>query len=354
MGLKQQLAQLFNQFNTSCSFVDFKTFSSGHINDTYLIITNSSINFVLQRINSTVFKNPVGVIENKVKITNFLLKKGVKTIQFVSTSENTFYVKSDETNYWCLSHYIENSQTYLKVNSKEIAYQAGFITGKFLACTSEFKENIVDILPRFHSMSFRFEEFSSALNSASELRKEKAKKWIDFALTYKEEMFVLENAILNKEIPLRITHNDTKISNILFDNNQNAICLIDLDTVMNGCIHFDYGDALRTICSTANEDETDLNKIDFNFDYFKQYTQGFFQSIKHSLTHTEINHLAISPKIMTFIIGLRFLTDYLNNNIYYKIKYSEHNLDRAINQFTLVKKLQKQQFSISNYIRSLI
>lgn len=354
MELEQKLITIFNQFKVNSSFKSFKTFSSGHINDTYLIITNGSINYVLQKINSTVFKKAIDVIYNKVKVTNYLIEKGIKTVRFIPTTENTFYIKDDNHNYWNLSEFIEDSQTFLKVSSNDIAYQAGLSTGIFLAQTTNFIDNLVETLPNFHSISFRFQEFQNALTTASKAKRKKALKWISFVEERIEEMLVIDKAIHLKKIPLRVTHNDTKISNILFDHNNEAICLIDLDTVMKGSILFDYGDALRTICSTASEDETDLSLVNFNFDYFKNYTKGFLKNICAHITKDEISYLPKSISVMIFIMGLRFLTDYLNNNIYYKTKYNEHNLDRAINQFTLLQKVEGYKQEINDYIKSSV
>lgn len=353
MELIQKLAQTFSQFITNSDFKSFETFSSGHINDTYLIRTNTPTHYVLQRINGTIFKKAKEVISNKVSIANHLLEKEITSLKYYQTKENNYYYIDNQNHYWCLTKYIKNSQTFVKATSTKMAYQAGFATGLFLAQTQDFKEELVEILPKFHSMSFRFIQFKEALTSADKSKKENVQKWIDFALSKESEMLVLDYAITNNQIPLRVTHNDTKISNILFNSNQKAICLIDLDTVMKGCIHFDFGDAIRTICSTATEDETDISKIDFNFNYFKSYSRGFFQNLQNNLFKEEIDLLGQSPKIMTFIMGLRFLTDYLNNNIYYKIAYPKHNLDRAINQFILVKKISKQQAIIDKYIQTM-
>ncbi|CAL2103279.1 Phosphotransferase family enzyme [Tenacibaculum sp. 190130A14a] len=353
MELNQRLSYIFNLFDTNHSFKNFQTFSSGHINDTYLIYTYSTQQYVLQQLNGTVFKNAKDVIQNKVAISQYLIEKGSETIQFLPTKNSEFYILDKNNQFWCLSKYIQNSQTFLKATSNTVAFQAGFATGKFLNDTTNFTGILIETLPKFHSMEFRFQEFQKALTLAIKERIDKAKKYIDFVHKYIDEMLVIDKALENKRIPLRVTHNDTKISNILFDRNEHAICMIDLDTVMLGCIHFDYGDALRTICSTANEDETDLKKVDFNLDYFKNYTIGFFQSLKNTLTQTEIELLSHGPKIMTFIMGLRFLTDYLNNDVYYKTLYSEHNLDRAINQFTLVSKIIENKNDIVQFIENL-
>lgn len=354
MELEIRLKNILSHFSIENNFESFSTFSSGHINDTYLIITNKSPNYILQRLNGNVFKKAEEVIQNKIKISQFLQTKKTKTIDFIETIDGGFSFKDEKGFFWSLSLFIENSQTFLYVKSKEIAFEAGKITGQFLANTSAFKNSLVEILPNFHSMYFRFSQFDKAFANTSIKKKDEAKEWIDFTTSVREEMLTLENAIQRKKIPLRITHNDTKISNILFSKEQKAICLIDLDTVMKGIIHFDYGDALRTICNTTKEDEQDLSKVDFNLDYFKNYTKGFLESLHQNISKNEISYLPLSPKIMTFIMGLRFLTDFLNNDIYYKTNYKNHNLDRAKNQFTLVKKIKEKQQEITNYIQILV
>ncbi len=160
--------------------------------------------------------------------------------------------------------------------------------------------------------------------------------------SYKEEMHILQELKERGEIPTRVTHNDTKISNSLFDKNNKGICMIDTDTVMPGIIHYDFGDAIRTICNTAAEDEKDLSKVKFNLDYYKAYEKGFLEQTKDTLSEVELKHLPLAAKTMIFIMALRFLTDYLNNDIYYKINYLEHNLDRAKNQFKLMESFTSQ------------
>ena len=354
MELEIILKNIFSQFNVASSFKGFQIFSSGHINDTYLIITDTKPYFVMQKINSFVFKEAAAVIDNKFKITNYLKDKKQTTLQYITTKNNKNYLIDEDGNFWNLCLFIENSETFLHVNSTKIALEAGKATGSFLVSVNDFSEQLNEVLPNFHNMTFRFSQFNKALIKASPERKKQAKEWIDFVLNNKEEMCALDYAIADNKIPLRVTHNDTKISNILFDENQNAICLIDLDTVMLGAVHFDYGDAVRTICNTVNEDETDISKIKFDFDYFKSYTQGFIETIKNSLNKNEVDFLPISPQIITFIIGLRFLTDFLNNDVYYQTKYDNHNLDRAKNQLTLVKEIKKCQNKITQFIKEQI
>lgn len=345
------LKNIFSQFKVENSFKSFKTFNSGHINNTYLILTNSKPNYILQKLNGNVFTKATEVIENKIKLASFLETKNVKTIQFLKTKNNLNYYKDEEGSLWSLSLYIESSKTFLQVVSSKMAYEAGKITGEFLSETNNFNNDLVEVLPDFHSMDFRFQQFEESLLNGNQIRKQESKEWIDFIFSVKEEMFQIEEVIKVNKLPIRVTHNDTKISNILFDNNQNAICLIDLDTVMNGTLLFDYGDALRTIASTASEDEINLNKIDFNVEYFKNYTRGFLEKLNKNISKIELEFLPVSIKIMTFIIGLRFFTDYLNDDVYYKANYKKHNLDRAKNQFTLVKRIKENQQEIVDFIR---
>lgn len=353
MELAKKIASIFSQFQTNYQFKNFEIFNSGHINDTYLIRTEESVGYVLQKMNGRVFTQAKDVIENKIKVTQYLHEKGIQTLEFVPVKQNVFYIKDSENNFWNLSKFIKNSHTYLKVESNKIAYEAGLATADFLANTTNFNKKLVEIIPNFHSMSFRFQEFENSLDTAFKERIQKAQKWIDFATENKNEMMVIEQAINQHKIPLRVTHNDTKVSNILFDKNNKAICLIDLDTVMKGCIHFDYGDALRTICSSANEDEKETSVINFNLDYFKNYTKGFLKNISNNISDEEIKYLPKSIEVMTFIIALRFLTDYLNNDTYFKTNHTEQNLERAINQFTFVNKIREHKEEIHAYISKI-
>lgn len=354
MELDLLLKRIYAQFKVENTFKDFKTFNSGHINDTYLICTNKKPFYILQKLNGNVFKNAKEVIKNKITISRFLLANKVNTIEFIETKNNAIYYKDENGNFWNLSIFIEDSKTIEKVASEKIALEAGKISGAFLGATNSFTEQLFEVLPNFHSMSFRYQQFENALLNGNQDRIKECAELIYFISTVKQEMLALDHAIENKEIQKRVTHNDTKVSNVLFDKDNNAICMIDLDTVMLGIVHFDYGDALRTICNTAEEDEKDLKKVNFNIEYFKNYTTGFLNSTGKELTKNELKYLAVSPKIMTFIMAIRFLTDYLNNDIYYKISYKEHNLVRAKNQITLVEKIAEHQNEINNYIKSIV
>ncbi|MDY7396228.1 aminoglycoside phosphotransferase family protein [Aureibaculum sp. 2210JD6-5] len=354
----EKLKKVFNQFQHNGEFRSFKELASGHINDTYLVITSKKPYFVLQRINHGVFKDVPGLIENKVTISNHIREKlkdlpskklKRRVLTFAKTNTSTPYYKDEGGNYWNLMYFIDKSVTHDIVTSEEIAYEGGRLLGQFLTLTSDFDTSkLVEVIPKFHDMSFRYEQFEDALKIASQERLERAKEYIKLVADLKEEMHIIQNLKESGEIKLRVTHNDTKISNALFNKKNKGLCLIDTDTVMPGIVHYDFGDAIRTICNTAAEDETDLDMVEFNLDYYKAYKKGFLKKMKSSLSPVELRYLPLSAKTMIFIMALRFLTDYLNNDIYYKTKYPEHNLDRAKNQFKLIQSFTEKIKQLEN------
>lgn len=351
------LESVFDKFQVESEFKSYKEINSGHINDTFLIKT-TGINYVLQRINGNVFKDAANLVVNKVLVSSFLQSKYKhltqqeiykKVLCFVKTKHNTFFYKDEEANIWNLSIFIENTVTYLKTPNSIIAYEAGKITGEFLKDTTGFNTSkLKEILPDFHSVTKRYKQFKDSLRNTSKNKINQAIHQINFIEKYILEMCQIDLAIENGEIKKRLTHSDTKISNILFSEDK-ALCLIDTDTVMSGIIHFDYGDAIRTICNMVDEDEKDLKLVSFNLEYFKNYTKGFFEQFKN-VTEEEKKYLSVSIKMMPYIMGLRFLTDFLNDNIYYKISYENHNLDRAKNQFAYIKSIDKKYSEIKAII----
>ncbi len=359
--MENRLKSIINKFKIQSKFESFQELNSGHINDTFLIKTTHKPQYVLQKINRTVFPKSKELIENKICVSNHLKHKlkrlsqqeiQQKVLCFVKAKDNTFFYEDKDGNLWNTSIFIEDSVTYLKAENTQIAFEAGKATGEFLELTKDIDiAKINTILEDFHSVTVRYYQFKTALQNASKENINKSKELIDFIEEYIGEMLQIDNAIEHSRLPLRVTHNDTKISNILFSKENKALCLIDTDTVMQGVFHFDYGDAIRTICNTANEDEMDTSIIEFNFEFFKSYTQGFFQEFK-SATKQEIKLLPISIKIMPFIMGLRFFTDFLNGDQYYKTSYKNHNLDRAINQFTFIKRINNKYSEINLYFRN--
>ncbi|AUC21490.1 phosphotransferase [Polaribacter sejongensis] len=348
----ETIISIFNEFDHQFNYKSHSELNSGHINDTFLIKTDGDTNYILQRINQVVFKDVLGLVNNKVLTSNHIRSKypnasdevlNKTVLSFIKEKNSNSYYHKEGVNFWNVMIFIDDSVTHEIVKDEEIAYEGGKLLGDFLNLTSDFDSSqLIDVIPNFHNMAFRFKQYASSIQSASKSRLTKAADYIQIVADLKEEMHILQNLKDAGEIPIRVTHNDTKISNSLFTEDNKGICMIDTDTVMPGIIYYDFGDAIRTICNTAAEDETDLSKVEFNLDYYKAYEKGFLEKTKDSLTEVELKYLPLAAKTMIFIMALRFLTDYLNNDTYYKTTYADHNLDRAKNQFKLIESFSKK------------
>ena len=346
------LKTFFNQFEHQSIYKGYTELNSGHINDTFFIETEGKTNYILQRINHKTFKDVAGLVNNKVLVSNHLKSKfsnksdkdlDQKVLSFVKVKNSDLHYFKKGEDFWNLMIFINNSVTHETVKDKGIAFEAGKLLGNFLNNTSDFESNqLIDVIPNFHDMSFRYSQYENALKNASNVRLKNAEKYTKLVADLKEEMHILQHLKEAGEIPTRVTHNDTKISNSLFDKNNKGICMIDTDTVMPGIIHYDFGDAIRTICNTAAEDEKNLEKVTFNLEFYEAYKKGFLEETKASLSEIELKYLPLAAKTMIFIMALRFLTDYLNNDVYYKTIYQDHNLDRAKNQFKLIESFYKK------------
>ncbi|MBN1822358.1 MAG: aminoglycoside phosphotransferase family protein [Prolixibacteraceae bacterium] len=347
------LKSIVNEFRYQGTVIDINPFGNGHINDTYLVktIEDVSPDYILQRKNHQVFKNIPGMMENIIRVTDHIRNKLIndnisdidrKVVHHLKTSDDKFYFKDTTGNYWTLFLFIKGCKSYEKIEKPQQAYLAGKAFGQFQKQISSLpgkplNETIVD----FHNIEFRLNNFQKALLVNFNNRKVEAEDEIVVAQSLSEEMKTLLKLQRQGKIPFRITHNDTKINNILFDKNDNILCVIDLDTVMPGLVHFDFGDAIRTAANTADEDEKDLSRIAVNADIFEEFTKGFLEELRETLTSLEKELLPHSVKFMTYIMGLRFLTDYLDGDTYYKIDYPEHNIVRARAQFKFVSEIEK-------------
>ena len=357
MNLKV-IERVFNRFNHNAKIVSIEELNSGHINDTYLVKTSRKPFYILQRINHFVFKDVSALISNKVQITKHLKSKKInyETLTFIAIKSGKYFYLDKNKNYWNLMLFIENSKSFDKVEDSEIAYEGGKLFGDFLNLTVDFDiSKLVETIPNFHDMEFRFLEFDTALKSASKERLKLAKNQIIKVQNYRDEMMILNRLKKSGELPIRTTHSDTKISNALFTKDKKGLCVIDLDTVMPGIIHYDFGDAIRTICNTANEDEKDLKKVKFNMPFYKQFVDGFLTELGTNISNKEIETLPQGAKAMTFIMAIRMLTDFLNNDVYYKIAYPKHNLDRVKNQLYLIQKMElvfdEMKNTVSRYLK---
>ena len=325
-----------------------EVYGSGHINDTYRIRTVER-EFILQKINSRVFRNIEGLTSNFQKVSAFITNKIRETDSTMQLPElypaqsGEFVFQEQPDAYWRLMNFIPGSHSYDRVKSADLAREGGRAYGCFVRMLADFPaEELVETIPRFHDIDFRLQNYDAALERDIAGRKKELSAEIDLVVRYAPMMRYIKKLGEEGEIPLRVTHNDTKINNVLFDSQGKAVAIVDLDTVMPGYVHYDFGDAIRTFTNSALEDEADLQKVQFRKDYYDAFHEGFLSQTDAILNATEKQYLPHSALLMTFIIGLRFLTDYLEGDTYYRTAYEQHNLVRARNQFHLLNQMEKE------------
>lgn len=329
----------------------------GHINDTYL----AGGKFVLQKLNRFVFPHPEHIMENMLGVTQFLREKVLarggdpdrEILQVVPTGEGGAAYVSPEGEYWRCTRNIERAASYETPDSPQMLQEAGRAFGEFQAMLAGYPAaSLHEIIPNFHNTPARMEQLRAAASADPKGRLAQVKAEMDFALARTDRAGLLTGLLAKGELPLRVTHNDTKMSNILFDaDTKKAVCVIDLDTVMPGLAAFDFGDSIRAGASTAAEDETDLGKVRFDLGLYQAYTQGFVAAAGAALTPAELDTLPDGAWAMTFEVGVRFLTDYLNGDVYFRTARAQHNLDRARNQFCLVEQMERQREEMGRIVR---
>lgn len=334
-------------------------FGSGHIHRTYLASFGTS-QLILQQINHKIFPAVDQLMENICSVTAFIREKTSgsqppATIEIVKTQDGRTHLQDEEGNWWRVLSYIGGSHTVDVPGHAGLAFEAGSTLGRFYRLLDGFEARRLHVvLPRFHELTFRLEQFRKALVIAGSERKQKAIDLVNLVETEASSLCWLDEWIARGQLPLRVVHNDPKINNVLLDENDKGICMIDLDTVMPGCLLHDFGDALRTTANPAAEDETDLQKVVPSMELFQAYAEGFLSQTRSFLTPAEAQNLHRAPAFLTFVIALRFLTDYLNNDVYYHIEHPEHNLQRALAQFTLFKAFKALEPEMKSFIDKLM
>ncbi|CAM4108149.1 phosphotransferase enzyme family protein [Zobellia nedashkovskayae] len=331
----EQLNELLGQFSVPQIKYLIKPLTDGLINDTFLIYDGSTPLYILQRVNHLVFTDVEGLMNNIQQAFKYLEDNDYSKITLVSPKSGDSHYISPTGNHWRLMTFIDGSTAYNTTEDTRIAFEAGRIISKFNSLLQEANlDDYVDTIPRFHDITLRQEQFKSALKTAAPEKLEVAEK----AIVFTNEILEKLTALNLKELPIRVCHNDTKLNNILFSKETNkALCLIDLDTLMKGYFLYDFGDAVRTIANTAAEDEQDHSKIIFDKDLFEGFIDGLAVNSSF-LTKSEIETLSWGAVLMPFLHGIRALTDYLNNNIYYKVAYENQNLDRSLSLYNFTQK----------------
>lgn len=332
-----------------------KAFGSGHINDTYRVWGDGEpqISYLMQRINHNVFPEVGKLMENMHLVTEHLKQKIVESgdgdpelnvLTIVETKDGKLYHHDEAGNYWRMFMLLENTRSYDIVTTQQQAREGGRAFGLFQLMLADLDaQRIYEVIPGFHHIGKRIDALKQAVEQDTVGRRADCAEVISFALERAERMHTILRMGERGELPLRITHNDTKFNNVLLDEHDKAQCVIDLDTVMPGYAAYDFGDAIRTVINNAAEDEADLSKIKLNIPLFEAYTEGYFSHASKFLTAAEVFSLIEGVLLLPYIIGVRFLTDHLEGDHYFKTHHEGHNLQRAKTQFHLVAQLEAHE-----------
>ena len=341
---------------------DIASYGNGHINDTYVVEMYPK--YILQRINTDIFADPYNVMENISNVTNHIRKKIIKNggnadrevLTVINTINNEPFYRCEDGSCFRLYKFIDNAVSYDIVDDPQKLKSAGVAFGKFQKYLSDFPmDKLHETIKDFHNTPVRFEAFKKALDEDIVKRADSVKEEIKFVLDRAHYCDVVVNEIKSGNIPLRVTHNDTKLNNVMLDAKTNeGVCVIDLDTVMPGSLLYDYGDALRFGGNTGAEDEADLSKVNFSDEMFEAFTEGFLSQVKDTLTKSEKENLVFSIKLMTFECGMRFLTDYLNGDTYFKVHKKDHNLLRCRTQFKLISDIESKEDKLNKKLNEII
>lgn len=333
--------------------------TGGHINDTFAVQTETG-KFALQRINRRVFPSPENIMENIASVTGFLREKisrlggdpDRETLSLRPTVDGKMFCRDENGEYWRCTVYIDGATAHETSSGTGMLREAGRAFGNFQKMLSDYPaDNLHEIIADFHNTPVRFQQLEEAVRRDAAGRVKDVAAELEFAAARREDCGLLMGLLNEGKLPLRVTHNDTKMSNVLIDDlTGEAVCVIDLDTVMPGLTAFDFGDSIRAGASTAAEDETDLSKVNFDLALFEAYTEGFLSAAGSALTPLELKTLPDGAKLMTFEVGIRFLADYINGDVYFRTAYPAHNLDRARNQFKLVRDMEAQRDAMDRII----
>lgn len=347
-----KVLKVLSRFEIAGEYSRCEVINSGHINETYRVyfIRNGELkDYILQRVNTYVFKDPVAMMENIVNVTEYIREKikatGISAKRFVlhyqKAKDGKYYTWLDDGEFWRCCRYIDDSISLLEASTVKVAEESGRAFGKFQKYLADYPvKDLHIVIPHFHNTVNRYDIFKRAIEDDFAGRKESVCEEIEGYLALEEEATKLYKLQRNGDLPLRVTHNDTKTSNVLFDEQtQEHLSVIDLDTVMPGLVACDFGDAIRIVGNTCGEDETDLDKIALDMDKYEAFAKGFVSELKSMMTPKEVETLALGAFAMTVECGIRFLSDYLDGDKYFRVHYERQNLDRARCHLVLARRM---------------
>ena len=356
-----ELQSIVAQFRIEGAVAEIKPLGEGFINDTLIVKTEGDApDYILQRKNHNIFPDVPAMMDNIVAVTGHIRKKveaaggdplrEVLTVVFTRDGK-PYYIH--EGQFWTMCLFIEGSVTYDRADTPALARKGGEGIGKFQSQLADFTTPLAETIKGFHNIRFRFEQWDASLARDAAGRCKELSEEISWIESRREEMLAFWSLVENGTIPMRVTHNDTKISNILFDKNGEVLCVIDLDTVMSSTSLNDFGDAIRSYTNTGAEDDRDVNNVAIDMEMFRAYTEGFLSQRKGTLTQSELDWLAFSARYITYEQVLRFLMDYIDGDTYYKTAYAEHNLVRTHAQYALLKSIEEHYDEMCGIVKSL-
>ena len=358
--INKEIVTAFEAFERGGSIVSVNQITAGLINATYLIETDKNEKYILQKINTFVFRNPDELMANIVGVTKYLTDKikeaggdyKRENLNFLPCSSGKYYFRDKNNDAWRMYIYVDDALTYNIPKDSNTFRNAGRSFGRFMKLLDGYPaETLFETIRNFHYTPARYENFLKAVEADVKGRKAECTEEINFVNARKTDTHKLTDLIAEGVLPLRVTHNDTKINNVLFDiNTDKGICVIDLDTIMPGLSLYDFGDSIRSGANKAAEDEPDLSKVGIDLNLFELFADGFLSETAESLNDAEIENLAFGAKLMTFECGMRFLTDYLEGDVYFRTTYAEHNIVRARNQFKLVADMEAHMDEMNEII----
>lgn len=340
------MKEIYRQFRLEGLPVSCKPFGNGHINETYLLVTNRPHLYILQKLNGYVFPDLKGVMDNIVAVTGYLQKIVAdpnRVLHLVPTAAGQPYLVTDSGEYWRVYEFITGGVCLEQAETPEDFRQSALAFGQFQNQLSDFPaQTLMETIPRFHDTPNRYRQLREAIQADPKGRAKSAKREIEGYLSREEDAGALMALLRNRELPLRVTQNDTKLNNVMLrDTDHSPLCVMDLDTVMPGLVANDFGDAIRFGASTAAEDEQDLSKVSLSLPLYRAFADGFLSACGDRLTDREISTLPLGAKIMTLECGARFLTDYLLGDAYFHTAYPEHNLVRCRTQLRLAEDMER-------------
>ena len=359
------MEKVLSNFKINEKVISYAPYGEGHINDTYLVVCENNEKYILQRINHNVFKDVEGLMNNIYLVTSFLKEKIIEnngdvnkeTLNIIKTKDDkSYYYDEDENKYYRVYLFVKDSLTLQKAENTQLFKESAIAFGKFQNLLAEFDASkLCETIANFHNSKERYNHFINTLKQDKLNRAKNCKEEIEFVLKRKEYCDKIVDLINEKKIPLKVTHNDTKLNNVLLDiNTKKALCVIDLDTIMPGSSLYDFGDSIRFGCNMGSEDTTNLDEVTFSLEYYKAFVEGFLQEVKDSMNECEINHLSFGAMLMTLECGIRFLDDYLDGDNYFKISRTHHNLDRCRTQFKLVSEMEKHYDEMQTIVKEVI